>query len=71
MFAGGSARSAPIGSDRATVWLAAYFDRGILHLTVKKPLAAVEAAKNIEIKLGAPPAGPTVVEATKEPLKAA
>ncbi len=51
--------------------VAAYFDRGILHLTVKKPLAAVEATKNIEIKLGAPPAGPTVVEATKEPLKAA
>jgi len=52
--------------------VAAYFDKGVLHVTVKKPLAAVQGTKDIEIKLGAPPAvEPKVVEAVKEPPKAA
>jgi len=52
--------------------VAAYFDKGVLHVTVKKPLAAVAPSRNIEIKLGSPPQGePRVVEAATEPPKAA
>ncbi|MFO1114393.1 MAG: Hsp20/alpha crystallin family protein [Beijerinckiaceae bacterium] len=52
--------------------VAAYFDKGVLHLTVKKPLAALETNKNIEIKLGAPPAPEAkIVEVAKEAPKAA
>ena len=34
--------------------VAAFFDKGVLHLTVKKPLAAAPKQKTIEIKSGAP-----------------
>ena len=64
-------RTVTLPFEPANDAVAAYFDKGVLHLTIKKPLAAVETTKNVEIKLGAPPTGPTVVEATKEPLKAA
>jgi len=32
----------------------AHFDKGVLHLNIKKPTEDVESAKTIEIKLGAP-----------------
>ncbi|WFU41609.1 Hsp20/alpha crystallin family protein [Bradyrhizobium sp. CB82] len=33
----------------------AHFDRGVLHLTVKKPVKATKVTKTIDIKTGAPP----------------
>jgi HSP20 family protein len=33
----------------------AHFDKGVLHLTIKKPAKAVKAAKTIDIKTGTPP----------------
>lgn len=33
----------------------AHLDKGVLHVTVKKPSKAVTSAKTIEIKAGAPP----------------
>jgi HSP20 family protein len=35
--------------------IAAHLDKGVLHVTVKKPAEAVKSAKTIEIKAGAPP----------------
>jgi HSP20 family protein len=32
----------------------AHFDKGVLHLTIKKPAKAVKTAKTIDIKTGAP-----------------
>jgi len=34
----------------------AHFDKGVLHLTIKKPAKAIKTAKTIEIKTGAPAA---------------
>ena len=33
----------------------AHFDKGVLHLTIKKPAKAIKATKTIGIKTGAPP----------------
>ncbi len=33
----------------------AHLDKGVLHLNIKKPVEAKQAAKTIEIKKGAPP----------------
>ena len=33
----------------------AHFDKGVLHLTIKKPAKAIKTTKTIEIKTGAPP----------------
>ena len=33
----------------------AHFDKGVLHLTIKKPAKAVKNTKTIDIKTGAPP----------------
>jgi HSP20 family protein len=33
----------------------AHFDKGVLHLTIKKPAKAVKTTKTIDIKTGAPP----------------
>jgi len=33
----------------------AHFDKGVLHLTIKKPAKAIKTAKTIDIKMGAPP----------------
>src|ERR1039457_2941621 len=33
----------------------AHFNKGVLHLTIKKPAKAVKTAKTIDIKTGAPP----------------
>ena len=35
--------------------VAAHFDKGVLHLTIKKPAKSVKTAKTIDIKTGAPP----------------
>jgi HSP20 family protein len=64
-------RTVTLPFEPANDAVAAYFDKGVLHLTVKKPVAAVEVAKNVEIKLGAPPTGPMVVKAAEEPQQAA
>ena len=34
----------------------AHFDKGVLHLKIKKPAKAIKTTKTIEIKTGAPPA---------------
>jgi len=47
----------------------AHFDRGVLHLTIKKPAKATKIAKTINIKTGAPPSGG--VNKTGAPNKAA
>jgi HSP20 family protein len=33
----------------------ARFDKGVLHLTIKKPAKAIKSAKTIDIKTGAAP----------------
>jgi HSP20 family protein len=33
----------------------AHFDKGVLHLTIKKPAKAIKTTKTIDIKMGAPP----------------
>jgi HSP20 family protein len=35
--------------------IAAHLDKGVLHVTVKKPAEVVKSAKTIDIKTGAPP----------------
>ncbi len=35
----------------------AHFDKGVLHLNIKKPAEVAKSAKTIEIKPGAPPKG--------------
>lgn len=46
----------------------AHFDKGVLHLAIKKPVATTSPTKNIEIKVGAPP---TTGAEVKEVPKAA
>jgi HSP20 family protein len=41
----------------------AHFDKGVLHLTIKKPAKAIKTTKTIDIKTGAPP---TIGAATKK-----
>lgn len=51
----------------------AHFDKGVLHLKIKKPAKAVKTTKTIDIKTGAPPSpapAPSKVAATA-PSKAA
>jgi HSP20 family protein len=40
--------------------VAAHFDKGVLHLTIKKPLKAIKTTKTINIKTGAPPSAGAV-----------
>ena len=40
----------------------AHFDKGVLHLTIKKPAKAMKATKTINIKTGAPPSAKLCVE---------
>jgi HSP20 family protein len=47
----------------------AHFDKGVLHLTIKKPAKAVKTTKKIDIKTGAPPSPGPVSPAA--PSKAA
>jgi HSP20 family protein len=47
----------------------AHFDKGVLHLTIKKPAKVTKITKTIDIKTGAPPSGD--VNKTAAPNKAA
>jgi HSP20 family protein len=49
----------------------AHFDKGVLHLTIKKPAKAVKAAKTIDIKTGTPPSLSPASNKTAAPGKAA
>jgi HSP20 family protein len=49
----------------------AHFDKGVLHLKIKKPAKAVKASKTIDIKTGAPPSQSTVPNKVAAPSKAA
>jgi HSP20 family protein len=50
----------------------AHFDKGVLHLTIKKPAKAMKTTKTINIKTGAPPStGAVSNKAAAAPSKAA
>ena len=49
----------------------AHFDKGVLHLTIKKPAKAVKTTKTIDIKTGAPPSLGPASKAAAAPSKAA
>ena len=49
----------------------AHFDKGVLHLTIKKPAKAVKTTKTIDIKSGAPPSTSPVANKAAAPNKAA
>jgi HSP20 family protein len=49
----------------------AHFDKGVLHLTIKKPAKAVKTTKTIDIKTGAPPSQNPVTTKPVAPSKAA
>jgi HSP20 family protein len=59
--------SLPFGPEEGAV--EAHFDKGLLHLTIKKPAKATKASKTINIKTGAPPSVDT--KTTAAPNKAA
>jgi HSP20 family protein len=37
----------------------AHFDKGVLHLTIKKPAKAVKTTRTIDVKTGTPPSTST------------
>ncbi len=49
----------------------AHFDKGVLHLKIKKPAKAVKTTKTINIKTGAPPSASPISNKTAAPSKAA
>ena len=49
----------------------AHFDKGVLHLKIKKPAKAVKTTKTIDIKTGAPPSTNPVSNKAAAPSKAA
>lgn len=49
----------------------AHFDKGVLHLAIKKPAKAVKATKTIDIKTGAPPSASPSSNKAAAPGKAA
>jgi HSP20 family protein len=49
----------------------AHFDRGVLHLTIKKPAKATKITKTIDVKKGAPPSSDAVPNKSAAPNKAA
>lgn len=49
----------------------AHFDKGVLHLAIKKPAKAVRTTKTIDIKTGAPPSGSHAPSSAAAPGKAA
>lgn len=49
----------------------AHFDKGVLHLTIKKPAKAVKTTKTIDIKPGAPPSTSPATNTPAAPGKAA
>jgi HSP20 family protein len=49
----------------------AHFDKGVLHLLIKKPAKALKSAKTIPVKTGAPPSQNTASNKAAVPNKAA
>lgn len=49
----------------------AHFDKGVLHLSIKKPTKAVKTTKTINVKPGAPPSPSSVADKPAAPNKAA
>jgi HSP20 family protein len=49
----------------------AHFDKGVLHLTIRKPAKATKVSKMIDIKTGAPPSAEAAPNKTASPNKAA
>jgi HSP20 family protein len=49
----------------------AHFDKGVLHLTIKKPAKAVKTTKTINIKTGTPPSSSPELNTPVTPSKAA
>ena len=49
----------------------AHFDKGVLHLTIKKPAKAVKTTRTIDIKAGAPPSPSPAPNKAAAPSKAA
>lgn len=49
----------------------AHFDKGVLHLTIKKPDKAVKNTQTVEIKVGAPPSTNSASNKAAAPSKAA
>lgn len=49
----------------------AHFDKGVLHLRIKKPAKAVKTTKTIDVKTGAPPSPGPVSNTAAAPNKAA
>jgi HSP20 family protein len=49
----------------------AHFDKGVLHLKIKKPAKATKITKTINVKTGAPPSADAVASKTAAPNKAA
>jgi HSP20 family protein len=49
----------------------AHFDKGVLHLTIKKPAKAVKTTKTINIKVGTPPSPSPASNNPATPSKAA
>ena len=44
----------------------AHFDKGVLHLTIKKPAKATKVSKTINIKTGAPPSAERFLDCRAE-----
>ena len=49
----------------------AHFDKGVLHLTIKKPAKAVKTTKTINVKTGVPPSPSPELNKAAAPGKAA
>jgi len=49
----------------------AHFDKGVLHLTIKKPAKVVKTTKTIDVKTGAPPSTGPASKRPAAPTKAA
>lgn len=64
-------RSMSLPFEPAEGAVEAHFDKGVLHLAIKKPAAAVKTAKTIDIKAGAPPSANPVLNKPAAPGKAA
>ncbi len=61
--------SLPFEPDEAAV--EAHFDKGVLHLLVKKPAKALKSTKTIPVKTGAPPSPTSASNKATVPNKAA
>lgn len=66
---GGSQIKRPLADTFRSLAIVSHFDKGVLHLTIKKPAKAVKTTKKIDIKTGAPPSQSPVSPAA--PSKAA